>query len=119
MNQPAPHVTLAERCAMVVQAANQLTGYFPFTIVDLTPDQIDERVGFVRIRHDEGWEREAVTAMPMLCPATVAEAAIRAFMYANAYVSDGPEADESDVQELDEADTAAPQPRKAPRGGLH
>lgn len=109
------HPTLADRCAATVAIANQLTAYLPFTIVSLSPDAVDERVGVVRIRHDQGWEREAVTAMPFLCPATLAEAAMRAFMYANILADD----DADDVPELDDADTLVPAPRKTTRGGLH
>lgn len=104
--------SLADRCAHVVAMANQLTGYLPFTIVALVPDRVDERVGFVRIRHDEGWERESITAMPMLSPQTVAEAAIRAFVYAETFVSDGPEEDEGD-------EDAAPRSPVTRKEGLH
>lgn len=76
--------TLENRCALTVAHANQLLAYLPFQITALRVDAVDERVGYVLIRHDDGGESEAVMVMNWLCPATVAEAAMRAFIYRHA-----------------------------------
>lgn len=99
-------MTLADRCAVMVAHANVLTQFMPFTIVRLKPDAVDERVGLVLIRHDDGTERESVMMMHWLCPATVAEAATRAWVYATSAA-------------LEDDDEAAMVPTSAVTGVLH
>lgn len=106
--------TLENRCALTVAHANQLLAYLPFQIASLRVDAVDERVGYVLIRHDDGGESEAVMVMNWLCPSTVAEAAMRAFIYRHAE----PPPHIEDDYAIEEEAAPAPDPIKG-RGRLN
>lgn len=111
MQAPIQYHTLLDRCATMVAHANALTQFMPFTIIRLQPDSVDERLGYVLIRLDDATQREAVMVMNWLCPATVAEAATRAWVYAAGEVMGDGTGDDDDPEQ--------PKAPPNPQGVLH
>jgi hypothetical protein len=72
--------TLEERIAVTVAHAYQLVAWLPFQITEITTDPVDERIGYVRVRYNDGQEYASILTMVWPTPALIADASLRAFI---------------------------------------